>query len=183
MTATRFRQLTCERLRTIGVTEAHPDPAFHVFDSRTTPLDAKELPALVVVTTPARVETASLGGGRWVRNQTLVIVGEFEAQTDEALAAAADATEAACWQALMAHQEWFRAWDHLLSWNSEAGRDAQSQTRRGVVKLTLTGDFAQGMPEPDDLTPLREIRATAGLDGTTEPGFETRVRCDGADDE
>ena len=180
MTATRIRQFTCERLRTIGVTEAHPDPTFHVFDSRTTPLDAKELPALVVVTTPARVETASLGGGRWVRNQTLVIVGEFEAPTDEALAAAADATEAACWQALMAHQEWFRAWDHLLSWNSEAGRDAQSQTRRGVVKLTLAGDFAQGMPEPDDLTPLREIRATAGLDGTTDPGFETRIECAGA---
>lgn len=176
MTATALRQMTRERLDTI--------PEYHgrVFDSRTTPLAQNELPALVVVTTHAKVETASLGGGRWIRHQTLVIVGEFEATSDEALAAAADATEAACWAALMSHQEWFHAWDHLISWTAEAGRDAQSQTRRGVVRITVTGDFPQGMPDPDDLTPLREIRATAGIDGTTDPGFETRVKCDGSDD-
>ena len=182
MTPTLLRQMTCERLRGIGVTDDHPDPTFHVYDSRTTPFDAKELPALVVVPTPAKVETASLGGGRWIRNQTLVIVGEFEAQTDESLAAIADATEAACWLALMAHNEWFRAWDHLTGWNVEAGRDAQSQTRRGVVRITVTGDFAQGAPDPDDLAPLHEIRANAGIDGTTDPDFETRVRCAGSDE-
>lgn len=176
MTATALRRLTCELLNGIEV--------FHgrVHDSRTTPLSPADLPALLVVTNSARVETASLGGGRWIRHQTLVIVGEFEAATDEALAAAADAVEAACWDALMSNGNWWRAWDHLTSWHVEAGRDAQSQTRRGVVKITVTGDFAQGMPEPADMTPLREIRATAGIDGTVDHGFETRVRCEGADD-
>jgi len=184
MTPTILRTATCDRLRTIGVTEEHPDPTFTVLDSRTTALDPKELPALVVLTTPARVETASLGNGRWIRNQTLVVIGEFEAASDEALALLADTVELAVWGVLMSHNEWVRSWDHLSGWAVEAGRDATADRRRGVVKITITGDYAQCAPDPDDLTPLREIRAQAGLDGTVhDDDPETHVRCDGADDE
>ncbi len=174
MTATTLRTLTCARLRTIEGYESK------VYDSRTTAIGEQELPSLVVITSPGKVVTASLGGTRWNRTQTVVIYGEFEAKNDAALAARSDALELACWEALMGNQEWYRSWDHLLSWDTESGRDAESDKRRGVLKITITGDFAQLSPDPDDMAPLREIRASLGLDGTNQPTDpETRVQCAG----
>lgn len=189
MTPTRLRIDTIARLRTIGVTEQHPAPTFNVLDSRTTSLAPGDLPAIMVATPSATISSASLSGGRWMRDQQLRIVAEFEAQTDEALALAADTIELAVWGALMGHQAWVRLWDHPKSWKSEFALDAKSERRRGVLSILIEGDFGQYSPEPDDLTPLHEIRAAVGIDGhvdgegNPDPKVETRVPCDGAPEE
>ena len=76
-----------------------------------------------------------------------------------------------------------RQFHHLLTWDSESGRDAETSDRRGALRITITGTFEMQRPDPDDMTPLREIRAAMAIDGTTDPVAEERIECDGHEDE
>jgi hypothetical protein len=153
------------------------------FEARTNPIAQAELPALNVFMPSAKLSPGTINGGFWNRNDALVIVAEFTAKSDQALHRLGIAIQAAVWAALQGSQTWRDLWRRQTSWDIDSGRDGESEVRRGIVRITIAGDWQQDPPDPSDMTPLREIRAAMAIDGSEEPAAETRLECDGAEDE
>ena len=178
MTTTELRALVIELLQTISVSlpakggSTVYDMANRVDDSRSaaTAYDPDELPRANVITPESQVNYGTLNRSRYLRDQRTVVGFAFLAASDPDLAAAADIIESACWRALWGDPRFLGLWQEFKSWSVRSGRDAEGDKRRGIVVIEFRGTFPLSVPEPSDMTTLREIRATLEPNGY-QPGF------------
>jgi len=139
-----------------------------VYDSKTT-LDQKDdtLPRLAVYTANANSISRSRGVGipRFSRKEDIMIEGVLDAADDAALAAALDSLETQIIAALLTDGDFVCQFEAIGDMQSEKGRNAEGDKRRGSVRITITVQYTTQY-EPATVTDdLNKVQFDVDVDG------------------
>lgn len=143
-----------------------------VFDTLTIPLEADDLPAVIVygtATTPTRTSRTSQTYGARYR---IAVQVTCEAATDAALGAALDTFEAAVLDAVLPSAESLAGIESVDWTGSEKGRDAESDRRRGSVVVSFDVAVAEVFA-PGGMLSFDAVRVTATPDPINEKRPQT----------